>query len=280
MALDQYDVDQHEAQMSFLEHLEVLRWHLLRSIIAITIGAIVAFSFGTYIFDTILLGPTQASFWTFQKICDISKWVSGGDGICIEEMEFVVKTVKVQEQFFQHMIIAALGGFILALPYILFEIYRFVRPALKKSERKYSGLAIVSASGLFFTGVLFGYFILAPISINFLGNYTLSSIIQKEFTVSSVVSIVTMLTVGSGLIFELPLVIYFLAKVGLVTASTLRSYRKVTLVVVLIVSAIITPPDIASQVILSIPIMLLYEVGIGIAARIEKKEKALMETGE
>lgn len=271
MALDQIDIDQHEAQMTFLEHLEVLRWHLIRSIIANSIGGVVAFTFGSYIFDKILLGPTQVNFWTFRKICEFSQWVSGTNAICIEEMEFVVKTVKVQEQFFQHMVIAFLGGFIIALPYILYEVYRFVKPALKRSERKYSGLAILSGSLLFFIGVLFGYFVLAPISINFLGNYTLSSVIQKEFTVSSVVSLISLLTVGSGVIFELPLVIYFLAKVGIVTASSLRSYRKVALVVVLIISAIITPPDIASQVLLSVPIMLLYEVGIVIAKKVEPK---------
>ncbi|NNJ55491.1 MAG: twin-arginine translocase subunit TatC, partial [Bacteroidia bacterium] len=220
-----------------------------------------------------LLGPTQASFWTFRKICDLSQYLYGNNKICIEEMEFVVKTVKVQEQFFQHMMIALLGGVVLALPYILYEIYRFVKPALKAREKRYSGVAIFFGSLMFFLGIAFGYFILTPISINFLGNYTLSTVIQKEFTVSSVVSIVSMLTVGAGLIFELPLVIYVLAKVGLVTADNLRSYRKVALVVILAVSAIITPPDIASQIILSIPILLLYEVGIIIAKRVNPQPK-------
>lgn len=273
MPLDQYDIDEHQAQMTFLEHIEALRWHLMRSLIAVSIGAVVAFTFGTYIFDTILLGPTQANFWTFRKICELSQWLYGNDKICIDEMEFVVKTVKVQEQFFQHMMIALLGGLILALPYILYEIYRFVKPALKSTEKRYSGLAIFFGSLMFFIGIAFGYFILTPISINFLGNYTLSTIIQKEFTVSSVVSIVSMLTVGAGLIFELPLVIYLLAKVGLVTAETLKQYRKVALVVILVVSAIITPPDIASQIILSIPIMMLYEVGIIIARKVNPQPK-------
>ncbi|MDA8886397.1 twin-arginine translocase subunit TatC [Bacteroidia bacterium] len=268
MPLDQIDVEEYEAQMSFLEHLEALRWHLVRGIIAIFVGAIVAFAFGTFIFDKILLGPTQPSFWTFRKICELSHFLYGSDKICIEKMEFVVKTVKVQEQFFQHMMIALLGGIIIALPYILYEIYRFVKPALKAREKKFSGLAIFFGSALFFIGLIFGYFILAPISINFLGNYTLSNLIEKEYTVTSVVSIVSMLTLGAGLIFELPLVIYLLAKVGLVTGELLASYRRMAFVVVLVISAIITPPDIASQIILSIPIMFLYEIGIVIAKKV------------
>jgi sec-independent protein translocase protein TatC len=269
MALDQIDIEKHEAQMSFLEHLEELRWHIIRSLIAVAIGASIAFYYGTYIFDKILLGPTQADFWTFRKICELSESIYSSDKICVDKMEFVIKTMKVQEQFFQHMMIALLGGFVLALPYILYEIYRFIRPALKSREKKYSGFAIAFASVLFFLGVLFGYFFLAPISINFLGNYTLSEVIQKEFTVTSVVSLITLLTIGAGIMFELPLVIYLLAKVGLVTAATLRCYRKVALVVILIISAIITPPDIASQILLALPIMLLYEVGIFIAKRVE-----------
>ena len=166
------------------------------------------------------------------------------------------------------MMIALLGGIVLALPYILYEIYRFVKPALKHKEKKYSGVAIFFGSLLFFVGLMFGYYILAPISINFLGNYTLSAVIQKEYTVSSVVSIISMLTIGAGVIFELPLVIYLLAKVGLITGETLASYRKVAFVVVLVISAIITPPDVASQILLSIPIMFLYEIGIVIAKRV------------
>lgn len=273
MALDQLDIDRHEEHMTFLEHLEALRWHILRALVAIFIGAVAAGLNGTFIFDKILLGPTQTDFWTFRKICELSQYIYGNNQICVDQMEFVVKTVKVTEQFYQHMMIAMLGGVVIALPYIVYEIYRFVRPALKANERKYSGLAIFTASSMFFLGVLFGYYILSPISINFLGNYTLSEVIQKEFTVTSIVSLVTMLTVGSGIIFELPLVIYLLAKVGLVTAKTLASYRKVALVVILVVSAIITPPDVASQVILSIPILGLYEVGILIAKRVERNNE-------
>ncbi|MGB0850960.1 MAG: twin-arginine translocase subunit TatC [Bacteroidia bacterium] len=270
MALDQIDVDEYDAQMSFIEHLEALRWHIMRALIAVVIGAIVAFIYGKYIFDTILLGPTKTSFWSFEKLCDLSYYIYDSDKICVKQMDFVVKTVNIQEQFYQHFMIAALGGIILAMPYILYEIYRFVKPALKRNEKKYSGAIIGFASLLFFSGILFGYFILTPISVNFLGNYTLSDSIAKEFTVSSVVGFISLLTVGSGVIFELPIVIYFLAKTGLLTAQNMRDYRRIAVVVILVLSAIITPPDVTSQVILSFPIFMLYEVGIIIAKRVEQ----------
>jgi sec-independent protein translocase protein TatC len=167
--------------------------------------------------------------------------------------------------------IAAIGGLIFAMPYILYEIYRFIKPALRNTEKKYSGLVIGFASLLFFTGILFGYFILTPISVNFLGTYTLSESIVREFTVASVVSFISLLTLGAGVIFELPIVIYFLAKIGILTADNMKAYRRVAIVVILILSAVITPPDVTSQIILSFPILLLYEIGIVIARKVAPK---------
>lgn len=271
MALDQIDVDEYDAQMTFLEHLEALRWHLIRSVIAVVIGAIIAFIKGNYIFDTILLGPTRNEFWSFRKLCEIGEYLGRPETLCIKDMEFVVKTVNIQEQFYQHFMIAAIGGLIFAMPYILYEIYRFIKPALHNTEKKYSGLVIGFASLLFFVGILFGYFILTPISVNFLGTYTLSESIVREFTVASVVGFISLLTLGAGVIFELPIVIYFLAKIGILTAENMKSYRKVAVVVILILSAVITPPDVTSQIILSFPILLLYEIGIVIARRVAPK---------
>ncbi|MFT4875704.1 MAG: sec-independent protein translocase protein TatC [Bacteroidia bacterium] len=271
MALDQIDVDEYDAQMSFLEHLEALRWHIIRSLIAVVIGGIIAFIYGKYIFDTILLGPTRTDFWSFRKLCDLSQSLYSDSRLCIADMDFVVKTVDIQEQFYQHFMIAAIGGIVFAMPYILYEISRFVKPALKSREKKFSGLIIGFASMLFFTGILFGYFVLTPISVNFLGTYTLSENIVKEFTVSSVVSFISLLTLGSGVIFELPIVIYFLAKAGLITAELMRKYRRVAVIVILILSALITPPDVTSQIILSFPIFILYEIGIIIAKKVAPK---------
>jgi len=268
MPLDQIDVDEYDAQMTFLEHLEALRWHLIRSIVAVVIGAIVAFIKGPYIFDKILLGPTRNDFWSFRKLCELGEKLGRPETLCIGDMEFVVKTVNIQEQFYQHFMIAAIGGLIFAMPYILYEIYRFIKPALRSTEKKYSGLVIGFASLLFFTGILFGYFVLTPISVNFLGTYTLSDSIVREFTVASVVSFISLLTLGAGVIFELPIVIYFLAKIGILTAENMKAYRKVAVVVILILSAVITPPDVTSQIILSFPILLLYEIGIIIARKV------------
>jgi sec-independent protein translocase protein TatC len=268
MALDQIDVDEYDAQMTFLEHLEALRWHLIRSVIAVVIGAILAFIKGPFIFDTILLGPTRNDFWSFRKLCELGEVLGRPETLCIGDMDFVVKTVNIQEQFYQHFMIAAIGGLIFAMPVILYEIYRFIKPALRNTEKQYSGLVIGFASLLFFIGLLFGYFILTPISVNFLGTYTLSDSIVREFTVSSVVSFISLLTLGAGIIFELPIVIYFLAKIGILTADNMKEYRRVAVVVILILSAVITPPDVTSQIILCFPILLLYEIGIVIARKV------------
>ena len=245
--------------------------HLIRSAIAVVIGAILAFIKGPFIFDKILLGPTRNDFWSFRKLCELGEVLGKPESLCISDMDFVVKTVNIQEQFYQHFMIAIFGGLIFAMPYILYEIYRFIKPALRSTEKRYSGLVIGFASLLFFSGILFGYFILTPISVNFLGTYTLSDSIVREFTVASVVSFISLLTLGAGVIFELPIVIYFLAKIGILTADTMKSYRRVAVVVILILSAVITPPDVTSQIILSFPILLLYEIGIVIARRVAPK---------
>jgi sec-independent protein translocase protein TatC len=268
MALDQIDVDEYDAQMSFLEHLEALRWHLVRSVVAVVVGSIFSFINGRYIFDKILLGSTKPNFWTYQRMCELSQYLYQDDRICINEMDFKLQALDIQEQFYQHVMSAIIGGLIIAVPYILFEIYRFIKPALKSTEKRYSGLVIGFASMLFFTGILFGYYILSPISVNFLANYSLSPDIERNFKVSSVISFITMLTLGAGILFELPIVVYFLAKIGLLTAQNMKEYRRVALVIILVIAAIVTPPDVASQLILSIPIMILYEVGIIIARKV------------
>ena len=277
MPLDQIDVDEYDAQMSFLEHIEALRWHLVRSVIAIVVGAIFTFINGRYIFDKILLGSTKKDFWTYERICDLSHYLYDSDKICINEITFKLQALDIQEQFFQHFMIAAIGGLIIAMPYILFEIYRFIKPALRNSEKKYSSLVILFSSLLFFTGILFGYFILSPISVNFLANYTLSDAIERNFKVGSIINFISLLTLGAGILFELPIVVYFLAKIGLVTADNMKQYRRVAIVVILVLSAVITPPDVTSQIILSLPILLLYEVGIVIARRVAPKSLEIAE---
>lgn len=271
MPLDQIDVDEFEDQMTFLEHLEALRWHLIRGIIAVVIGAIFSFINGKYIFDSILLGSTKNDFWTYRMLCDLSHYIYDSDRICIEVMGFKLQALDIQEQFYQHFMIAIIGGLIIAMPYLLYEIYRFIKPALKNSEKKYSMLVICFSSILFFAGVLFGYYILSPISVNFLANYSLSDSIERNFKVSSVINFISLLTLGAGIIFELPIVVYFLSKIGLLTAETMKKYRRIAIIVILIISAIITPPDVMSQIILTFPILILYEIGIFIARKVSPK---------
>jgi sec-independent protein translocase protein TatC len=271
MPLDQIDVDEFEDQMTFLEHLEALRWHLIRGIIAIVLGAIFSFINGKYIFDSILLGSTKNDFWTYRMLCDLSHYIYDTDRICIEVMGFKLQALDIQEQFYQHFMIAIIGGLIIAMPYLLYEIYRFIKPALKNSEKKYSSLVIGFSSLLFFAGVLFGYYILSPISVNFLANYSLSDSIERNFKVSSVINFISLLTLGAGVIFELPIVVYFLSKIGLLTAETMKRYRRIAIIVILIISAIITPPDVMSQIILTFPILILYEIGIFIARKVSPK---------
>lgn len=271
MPLDQIDVDEFEDQMTFLEHLEALRWHLIRGIIAIVLGAVFSFINGKYIFDSILLGSTKNDFWTYRMLCDLSHFIYDTDRICIEVMGFKLQALDIQEQFYQHFMIAIIGGLIIAMPYLLYEIYRFIKPALKNSEKKYSSLVIGFSSFLFFAGVLFGYYILSPISVNFLANYSLSDSIERNFKVSSVINFISLLTLGAGIIFELPIVVYFLSKIGLLTAETMKRYRRIAIIVILIISAIITPPDVMSQIILTFPILILYEIGIFIARKVSPK---------
>jgi sec-independent protein translocase protein TatC len=271
MPLDQIDVDEFEDQMTFLEHLEALRWHLIRGIIAVVIGAIFSFINGKYIFDSILLGSTKNDFWTYRMLCDLSHYIYDSDRICIEVMGFKLQALDIQEQFYQHFMIAIIGGLIIAMPYLLYEIYRFIKPALKNSEKKYSMLVICFSSFLFFAGVLFGYYILSPISVNFLANYSLSDSIERNFKVSSVINFISLLTLGAGIIFELPIVVYFLSKIGLLTAETMKKYRRIAIIVILIISAIITPPDVMSQIILTFPILILYEIGIFISRKVSTK---------
>jgi sec-independent protein translocase protein TatC len=277
MALDQIDVDQStEKNMSFLDHIEELRWHIVRSVIAILLGAIVCFIFGTFIFDEIIFGPVNKDFWTYRQICALSHLIYDSDKLCFGDLDFKTQNISLSGQLIQHLVVAIIGGIIMAFPIILYEIWRFVRPALQDTERKKTTGIVLVSSFLFFVGVLFGYFGLTPLSVNFLFNYSVSSQIVNNVTLESYISFVTMMTLATGLVFELPLMIYFLAKLGLVTPALLRKYRKHSLIVTLVLAAVITPPDVASQVLMSIPIYILYEIGILVAIRVEKSKNNII----
>lgn len=272
MALDQVDVDKvEEKSMSFFDHVEELRWHLVRSIIAILVGTILCFIFGTFIFDEIIFGPVNKDFFTYRMICKFSHWLYESDKLCIGDFNFKAQNITLSGQLIQHIVVAFVGGLVLAFPYLLAEIWRFVKPALRPIERKKTTSIVWITSILFFIGILFGYYLLTPISVNYLFNYTVSDKIVNQVTLDSYISFVTTMTLATGLVFELPLLVYFLAKLGVVSAALLRKYRKHAVIGILLIAGIVTPPDVASQVVMSIPILLLYEAGIMIAARVEKR---------
>ena len=261
-----------EKEMSFLDHLEILRWHLVRSSAAVFLFTIVAFIMKDFVFNTILFAPKDAHFITYRFFCKVSK-LFGTNGLCIDDIPFTFQSLAMAEQFSVHIWTSLTVGFIIAFPYIIWEFWKFISPGLYEKERKGAFLFILISSLLFFVGVLFGYYVVTPLSVNFLGNYSVSEVVERNITIGSYISLVRSSSLASGLIFELPIVMYFLTKMGLVTPEFLKKYRKHALVVVLILAAIITPPDIISQVIVGIPIMILYEVSIYISKMVIEPER-------
>lgn len=259
-------------EMSFLDHLEELRWHLIRSTFAVVLIAVVAFLMRSFIFDVVIFGPSYMSFPTYQVFCDIATYIGIESDFCKDELPFTIQSRTMAGQFSAHIWTSIWAGFILGFPYILWEVWRFISPGLYAKERKYSRGFIFVASFLFFLGVLFGYYVVAPLSINFLGTYQVSERVINEFDLSSYISTVRAAVIACGLMFELPIIIFFLTKVGLVTPEIMRKYRKIALVIVLIVSAVITPPDVASQIIVAVPVLILYQVSIHISSFVLKRE--------
>ncbi|GGE16452.1 twin-arginine translocase subunit TatC [Psychroflexus salis] len=260
-------------EMSFLDHLEDLRWHLIRSTLAILIAASLAFLAKGFIFDVILFGPKKVDFFTYEIFCNLSKYLGLDESFCFTEMPFRIQSRVMAGQFSAHIWTSITAGFIVAFPYVIYQFWLFLSPGLYENERKNSRWFIFATSLLFFLGVLFGYYIITPLSINFLGSYQVSNEVFNDFDLSSYIGLVRACVLACGLIFELPIIIYFLSKIGLVTPEFLRNNRKYSIVLILILSAIITPPDVASQIIVTIPVVILYEISIFISKAVVKKEK-------
>ena len=269
MAKDQLHVIEDGKEMGFLDHLEELRWHLLRSALAVIIFSIIIFLNKAFTFQTVVLGPKNPHFVTYDFLCNLSEM------LCFRPKDFTLKTIDIGEQFFMHMKVSIMLGLVVAFPYIFWEIWRFVKPGLLPIERKAAKGFVFICSTLFFLGVLFGYFVMAPFSISFLSSYSVGMDVETAPTLSSYIGYLVMVTLPTGIVFELPVVVYFLSKIGLVTPKVMRKYRKHAIVLILIVAAIITPPDVITQLLIGFPLFLLYEVSIYISARVEKKEKAL-----
>ncbi|MGC1472552.1 MAG: twin-arginine translocase subunit TatC [Psychroserpens sp.] len=255
-----------EMEMSFLDHLEDLRWHLIRITVSVLICATLAFIFSGFIFEHIIFAPKRMDFPTYRWLCQASRLIGINDTtFCATEFPFKIQSRQMSGQFSADIWTSIFAGFVLAFPYVIYQFWSFISPGMRAGERKHSRGFIFVTSMLFFIGVLFGYYIVTPLSINFLANYSVSSEISNEFDISSYISTVRSSCLASGFVFELPIIIYFLTKIGLVTPQLMRKYRKFALVIVLILSAIITPPDLASQIIVAIPILILYQVSIFIS---------------
>lgn len=261
-------------EMSFMEHLEALRWHLARSAAAICIAACVLFYYKEFVFSTIIFGPMHNDFLTYKALCKLSHLVGMGDMLCMQNISFELINIDLSGQFTTHIWTSFIGGFILGSPYFLWELWRFIKPALQEKERNYTQGVVFFASTLFLLGVLFSYYIIVPMTINFLGNYQVSSVVKNTISMDSYISTVTTLTLIMGLVFELPIIIFFLSKVGIVTPAFMRKYRKHAAVVILIVAAVITPSsDIPTLVLVSTPLYVLYEVSILVSVYVIRKNK-------
>lgn len=264
-----------QKEMSFLDHLEELRWLLIRSSLAIIVGGIVAFIFRDFIFNVIIFGPKDSNFITYQFFCEISKFFNFKEGFCNQELPFEIQNRTMEGQFSVLLWTSITAGFILSFPYLLWELWKFISPALYDKEKNNAKVFIFVSSLLFFAGVLFGYYMITPLSINFLSNLEVSSIVKNQIDINSYIGLVKTTSLACGLVFELPIIIYFLSLMGLVDPKFLREYRKYAIVLILIVSAIITPPDVISQIIVSIPLLILYEISIFISKFVQKKNTTL-----
>jgi sec-independent protein translocase protein TatC len=262
-----------EKEMSFLEHLEELRWHIIRSVLAIMIFMVIAFVFKTFIFDNIILAPKSPEFFTNRMLCHLGELLLKSKALCINSKPLSLINIKMSGQLTTHIAVSMVAGIILAFPVILWEFWQFFKPALKPNESKHARGAVLAASMLFFVGVLFGYYMLAPLSMHFLGTYEISPEVTNQINVRSYIGLLSSICLATGIVFELPIIAYFLTKVGIVTPTFLRRYRKHSIVVIFILSAIITPPDVFSQALVSIPLLVLYEVGILISIRVMKQKE-------
>lgn len=255
-----------EKKMSFLDHLEELRWRIVKSAIAIVIFAVTLFTLQTWVMENLFLSMQKPSFITFRFMCHYFN-------ICVESIPIENQSIEMTGQFSYSLMMSIMGGFVLSFPFIFHQIWSFVKPGLKQNEKGIAGGIVIYVSLLFFLGVAFGYFVVAPLCVQFFGNYTISGDIKNNFTISSYLGLVLSTIFYTGLLFLLPVVSYLFTKLGIINSDFLKKYRKHSIIGILILSALITPPDLISQVIVGIPIVILYEVGILVSKRVEKKSK-------
>ncbi len=264
------------AEMSFLEHLEELRWHIIRSALAIVIFAVVAFIMKDFIFDKVILNPKTPDFWTNRMFAKLSE-ITGSSALAINQKPLELISIKMAGQFMTHIWVSIIAGFIISSPLVFYEFWRFIKPALYDNEKKYASGAVFFTSFLFLLGILFGYFLIVPLSVHFLGTYNVSGEVTNQINLKSYIGSVTSISLAAGVVFLIPIFSYFLSKVGLITPQFMKTYRKHAYVVMLLLSAIITPPDIFSQIMVCFPLVFLYEIGILISKRVVKKREKEMD---
>jgi len=268
------------AEMSFFQHLEALRWHLVRSGLAILVFAILAFTFFETIFYNVIMAPTRTDFWTYRMMCNMGAFLEHlnsffqAKSFCVKEIKIKLINTDLAGQFNLQLNSSIMIGLILGIPYVLYEIWRFIRPALLDKERKAASGFVFYSSFLFLLGVLFGYYVITPLSIRFFAGYTVSDSIENLFSVDSFISSETMLTLLAGLVFQLPIVVYILASLGILTPKFMRDKRRYAVVIVLILAAIITPsPDALTMLVVAMPLYVLYEFSIMVAVVVERRRK-------
>jgi sec-independent protein translocase protein TatC len=281
MPLDQLtdeEIDQEGKEMSFLDHLEELRWHIVRAAGAILVFMLAAFVYIEEIFDKVLLAPAKTNFWTYQQMCKLADYTGYAD-LCVKSLDFKLQALGFSDQFTMSMTSSFFIGLCFAFPYAFWELWRFIKPGLRQEEKNAARGGVFYVSFLFILGLMFGYFIVTPLAVNFLVNYRLSAQIQNNIDITSYISTIVTLSLGCALIFQMPIVAFVLSKVGVLTPKFMREYRKHAWIVILIVAGIITPsPDLYSQVLVAMPLMLLYEVSIIVSGSIERARlKAMRE---
>lgn len=283
MALDQIDVgdDYYKGEdakalpsagkeMGFLDHLEELRWHIIRSVLAVFVIGIILFLMPGFVFDTLIFGPKNPDFLSYQVVNHLLASIGISPENYFKPVEFILQTTDLGEEFLTHIKVSFILGFIVAFPYVFWEVWKFVSPGLYEKEQKAVRGIVFICTFLFFLGVMFGYFIVSPFAVNFLAGYSIGGV-QTAPRLSSFVNYMVMFTLPAGVVFELPIVVYFFSKLGLLTPDIMREYRRHAIIIILMVAAIITPPDVVTQFLIGIPLYVLYEISITISARVEKQ---------
>lgn len=278
MALRFLEKRGNDAEMTFVDHLEELRWHIVRSVLAILVAAIVIFVNIDWVYDVVVMGPVRNDFISYKALCQFSHFLNIGDALCLPPIPKDYKLLgnTVSGPLMSAIQIGIIGGFIAAFPYIFWEFWRFIKPALSEKELKYSRNAIFWVSFFFFLGSAFGYFVLGPFTFNFLANFTLGKVGYYQYmpSLGDYIDNLVNIILGCGIAFEMPVLAYVLTNIGLITPRFLNTYRKYAYVLILVVAAVITPSqDWTSQMIVFLPLVFLYEMGVVVSKRVYKRQQ-------